>query len=205
MLKRTGGLRPEAFPEGGVLLRKTYVNSSDSALLNDKLELFYNKLEDSSSITSVKSLMERKYQLLGINLGDILKKPGSKYDILLEEGDVLKIPKKLETVQMYGEVYFPKKVRYDRSFAFRDYIRGAGGFTSAALKRRSYVVYPNGEVKSARKVFLFNKYPKLKPGAEVYVPSKKEKKGLTGQEIIGIGSSIASIALIVVTILTRVK
>ena len=205
LLKRTGGLRPEAFPEGGVLLRKTYVNSSDSALLNDKLELFYNKLEDSSSITSVKSLMERKYQLLGINLGDILKKPGSKYDILLEEGDVLKIPKKLETVQMYGEVYFPKKVRYDRSFAFRDYIRGAGGFTSAALKRRSYVVYPNGEVKSARKVFLFNKYPKLKPGAEVYVPSKKEKKGLTGQEIIGIGSSIASIALIVVTILTRVK
>jgi protein involved in polysaccharide export with SLBB domain len=205
LIKRSGGLKPEAFAEGAVLLRRTYVNSSDSALLDSKLALFYNKLEDSSSISSVRNMMERKYQLLGINLDDVLKKPGSKYDILLEEGDVLKIPKKLQTVQMLGEIYFPKKIRYDNSYSFRDYVRGAGGFTSAALKRRSYIVYPNGEVKSTRKVFFFNKYPKIKPGAEVYIPSRKEKKGLSGQEIIGLGSSIASIALIIVTIMTRVK
>jgi len=205
IVKRAGGLRAEAFPEGAVLLRKTYVNSADSALLNYKLALFYNKLEDSSSITSVKNMMERKYQLLGINLDHILKHPGSKYDILLEEGDVLKIPKKLQTVQLFGEIYFPKKIRFDAGNDFRDYIRGAGGFTSSALKRRSYIIYPNGEVKSTRKIFFFNKYPKIKPGAEVYVPSRRDKKGLSGQEIIGISSGIASIALIVVTILTRVK
>lgn len=205
LINRSGGLRPEAFPEGAVLLRKTYINSSDSALLDGKLALFYNKLEDSSSINSVKSMMERKYQLLGINLADIARIPGSKYDILLEEGDVLKIPKKLQTVQMFGEIYFSKKIRFDKTYAFRDYIRGAGGFTSSALKRRSYVVYPNGEVKSTRKVFFFNKYPKIKPGAEVYVPAKKDKKGLSGQELIGLSSGIASIALIIVTILTRVK
>lgn len=205
LINRSGGLRPEAFPEGAVLLRKTYINNSDSALLTDKLALFYNKLEDSTSINSVKSMMERKYQLLGINLADIVKKPGSKYDILLEEGDVLKIPKKLQTVQLYGEVYFPKKIRFDNGYTFRDYIRGAGGYTSSALKRRSYIVYPNGEVKSTRKIFFFNKYPKIKPGTEVYVPSKKERKGLSGQEIVGLSSGIASIALIIVTILTRVK
>lgn len=205
LVKRSGGFRTEAFPEGSVLLRKTYVNSSDSALLDHKLALFYNKLEDSSSITSVKQMMGRKYQLLGINLDMIVNKPGSKYDILLEEGDVIRIPKKLQTVQVLGEIYFPKKIRYDKGYSFRDYIRGSGGFTPSAMKRRSYVVYPNGEIKSTKKVFFFNKYPKLKPGAEVYVPSKKEKKGLTGQEIIGLSSSIASIALIIVTILTRVK
>lgn len=205
LIRRSGGLKPEAFPEGAVLLRRTYINSSDSALLNNKLELFYNKLEDSSSITSVKNMIERKYQLLGINLDDVVKKPGSKYDILLEEGDVLKIPKRLQTVQMFGEVYFPKKIRYDNGYAFRDYIRGAGGYTSSALKRRSYVVYPNGEVKSTRKVLFFNRYPRVKPGSEVYIPSKKDRKGLTGQEIIGLSSGIASLALIIVTILTRVK
>jgi protein involved in polysaccharide export with SLBB domain len=205
LVRRSGGLKPEAFPEGAVLLRRTYINSADSALLDSKLALFYNKLEDTSSISSVKSMMERKYQLLGINLADILKKPGSKYDILLEEGDVLKIPKKLQTVQLLGEIYFPKKIRYDKGYAFRDYVRGAGGFTSAALKRRSYVVYPNGEVKSTRKVFLFNRYPKVKPGTEVFIPSRKEKRGMTSQELIGLGSSVASIALIIVTILTRVK
>ncbi|SKD07921.1 protein involved in polysaccharide export, contains SLBB domain of the beta-grasp fold [Chitinophaga ginsengisegetis] len=203
LIKRSGGLRPEAFPEGAVLLRKTYISSADSALLNNKLELFYSKLEDSSSITSVKNMMERKYQLLGINLDDVVKKPGSKYDILLEEGDVLKIPKKLQTVQMFGEIYFPKKIRYDNGYAFRDYIRGAGGYTASALKRRSYVVYANGEVKSTRKIFFFNKYPKVKPGAEVYVPSKKDRKGLTGGEAIGLASGLASIALIIVTILNK--
>lgn len=205
LIRRSGGLKPEAFPEGAVLLRRTYINSSDSALLNNKLELFYSKLEDSSSITSVKNMIERKYQLLGINLDDIVKKPRSKYDILLEEGDVLKIPKRLQTVQMFGEVYFPKKIRFDNAYAFRDYIRGAGGYTSSALKRRSYVVYANGEVKSTRKIFLFNKYPKVKPGAEVYVPSKKEKKGLTGQETVGLVSGLATVALIIVTLLDRIK
>ncbi|MBO9731737.1 MAG: SLBB domain-containing protein [Chitinophaga sp.] len=205
VIKRSGGLREEAFPEGAVLLRRTYINSSDSALLSNKLALFYSKLEDSTSISSVKSMMERKYQLLGIKLPEILKNPSSKYDILLEEGDVLKIPKKLQTIQMFGEVYFPKKIRFDKGYAFRDYIRGAGGFTSSALKRRSYVVYSNGEIKSTRKIFFFNKYPKLKPGAEVYIPSKRERRGLSPQELIGFSSGLASIALIVVTILTRVK
>lgn len=204
LVTRSGGLRSEAFPEGALLLRKTYVNGSDSALLNNKLALFYSKLEDSASISSVKNMMERKYQLLGINLDDILKKPGSKYDILLEEGDVLKIPKKLQTVQVFGEIYFPKKIRFDTRNDFRDYIRGAGGFTSSALKRRSYVVYPNGEVKSTRKVLFFNKYPKVKPGSEVYVPSKRERKGLNPQTV-GLISGLATVALIIVTLLDKIK
>ncbi|PSL48958.1 protein involved in polysaccharide export with SLBB domain [Chitinophaga niastensis] len=205
LIARSGGLRPEAFPEGAVLLRKTYINSSDSALLNNKLELFYNKLQDSSDISSVKSAIERKYQLLGINLDQIMIKPGSKYDLLLEEGDVIKVPKKLQTVQLFGEVYFPKKVRFDREYSFREYIRGAGGYTASALKRRSYIVYANGEVKNTRKVVFFNKYPKVRPGAEIFIPSKRNHKGLSGQEVLGISTGVASIALIIVTILTRIK
>ncbi|MGO4294249.1 SLBB domain-containing protein [Chitinophaga sp. RAB17] len=205
VIKRSGGLKPEAFPEGALLLRKTYLNSGDSALLSNKLELFYNKLQDSSDITSVRNTVNHPYQLLGINLDRIMSRPGSKYDILLEEGDILKIPKKLQTVQVFGEIYFPKKVRYDADVRFRDYIRGAGGFTGSALKRRSYIVYANGEVKNTRKVFFFNKYPKVKPGAEIYVPTKKDRKGLTPQEGVAIGSAVASLALVIVTILNIVK
>jgi protein involved in polysaccharide export with SLBB domain len=201
LLKRAGGLRPEAYPEGAVLLRKTFVNSSDSALLNSKLQVYYNKLTDSTSAQKMEATMAQKEQLLGIDLPLIVKNPGSKYDLLLEEGDVIKIPKRLQTVQLFGEVYFPKKVRFDNRITFRDYIRGAGGYTSNALKRRSYVVYANGEVKSTRKLLFFNKFPTVKPGAEIYVPSKKDSRGLTGQEAIGIGTGIASLALIIVTVL----
>ncbi|KAA2245339.1 capsule biosynthesis protein [Chitinophaga agrisoli] len=204
-VRRAGGLRPEAYPEGAVLLRKTFVNESDSAFLTNKLEVFYNKLQDSSDIERVRNVVQRKEQLLGINLDQILKNPGSKYDLLLEEGDILKVPKKLQTVQVFGEIYFPKKLRFDKNTDFRDYIRGAGGFTSQALKRRSYIVYANGEVKNTRKVLFFNSYPKVKPGAEIYVPTKKDRKGLSGPEAIGITSGLASVALIVITILDRIK
>ncbi|SEW03610.1 SLBB domain-containing protein [Chitinophaga arvensicola] len=180
LVKRTGGLRPEAYPEGAVLIRKTYVNEADSALMANKLEVFYNKLQDSTDINKVKTAVGRYEQLLGIKLDQIMKAPGSKYDLLLEEGDVIKVPKLLQTVQLYGEVYFPKKVRFDKKYRFRDYITGAGGFTSQALKRRSYIIYANGEVKNTRKVFFFNSYPKVRPGSEIYVPTKKEHRGLTG-------------------------
>lgn len=205
LMKRAGGLRPEAYAEGAVLLRKTFVNASDSTLLDSKLQVFYNKLEDSTDINKMQNVVSRKEQLLGINLQKILEQPGSKFDLFLEEGDIIKIPKKLQTVQLFGEVYFPKKVRFDNNIGFREYINGAGGFTNGALKRRSYVVYANGEVKSTRKVLFFNRYPKVKPGAEIYVPAKKEGRGLSGQEAIGITTGIASLALIIVTVLDKIK
>ncbi|MGN7720000.1 SLBB domain-containing protein [Chitinophaga sp. 22620] len=203
IIKRAGGVRPEAFPEGAVLLRKTFVNSSDSALLDSKLQVYYNKLQDSSDVYKLQNTISRKEQLLGINLDDILKQPGSKYDLYLEEGDVIRIPKKMQTVQLFGEIYFPKKMRYERKTTFRDYVRGAGGFTNSALRRRSYVVFANGEVKSTRKILFFNSYPKVRPGAEIYIPKKGDRKGLTSQEAVGITTGIASLALIIITILDR--
>jgi protein involved in polysaccharide export with SLBB domain len=205
VVRRAGGLRPGAYSEGAVMLRKTFINSSDSVLLLSKLEVFYNKLRDSTDIERMRGTVERKEQLLGIQLDEILAHPGSKYDLYLEEGDVIKVPKKLQTVQMFGEVYFPKKVRFDKNYTFRDYVRGAGGFTGQALKRRSYIVYSNGEVKSTRKVLFFNSYPKAKPGAEIYVPAKRVKSGLSSGEAVGIASALASLALVIVTIINATK
>ncbi|NIG52097.1 SLBB domain-containing protein [Chitinophaga sp. Cy-1792] len=205
IIKRTGGLRADAYAAGAVMLRKTFVNKSDSTLLSNKLEVFYSKMQDTSDVKKIKTTVSKQEQLLGINLDQILKSPGSKYDLFLEEGDIIKVPKKVQTVQIFGEVYFPKKVRFDNGITFKDYIRGAGGFTGQSLKRRSYIVYSNGEVKNTKKVFFFNRYPKVQPGSEIYIPAKREKRGLSGQEAIAIGSGVASIALILVTLLDRVK
>ncbi|WP_423736746.1 SLBB domain-containing protein [Chitinophaga caseinilytica] len=205
LLKRAGGLIPEAYPEGAVLQRRTFVNSSDSALLENKLQVYFNNLRDSTDTHAVQSAMARKEQLVGINLNQIINYPGSKYDLFLEEGDIIRIPKKLQTVQLFGEVYFPKKVRYDKNIRFRDYIRGAGGFTSQALVKRSYVIYANGEVKSSRSFLFFNSFPKLKPGAEIYVPKKGSRKGMSTPEVLGITTGLASLALIIVTILDKSK
>lgn len=205
LLSRAGGLKPESYPEGAVLLRKTFTNSSDSALLSYKLNVFSSKQGDTSSLSQLENAILRKEQLLNIDLQAIIKNPGSKYDLFLEEGDVIKVPKKLQTVQIFGEIYFPKKVRYVKNMGFREYIRNAGGYTASALKRRSYVIYPNGEVKSTKKAFFFNTYPKVRPGSEIYVPSRKDKRGINTGEAIGLTAGIASIALVLVTILDKIK
>lgn len=205
VIRRAGGLRPEASAEGALLLRRTFSNEQDSTFLLSKLEVFNNKVRDSIDVAKTRATVERNQQLLGIQLDEILARPGSKYDLFLEEGDVIRIPKKLQTVQLFGEVYFPKKVRFDNSFSFRSYVRGAGGFTSQALKRRSYIVYANGEVKSTRKMLFFNSYPKVKPGAEIYVPTRPDRKGLTAAATVGLASALASFALIVVTIINSTK
>jgi protein involved in polysaccharide export with SLBB domain len=205
VIRRAGGLRPEASAEGALLLRRTFSNEQDSTFLLSKLEVFNNKVRDSIDVAKTRATVERNQQLLGIQLEEILEHPGSKYDLLLEEGDVIRIPKKLQTVQLFGEVYFPKKVRFDDNFSFRSYVRGAGGFTSQALKRRSYVVYANGEVKSTRKTLFFNRYPKVKPGAEIYVPAKPERRGVTAAAAVGVASAVASLALVIVTIINSTK
>ncbi|MDQ0105764.1 protein involved in polysaccharide export with SLBB domain [Chitinophaga terrae (ex Kim and Jung 2007)] len=205
LIKRSGGLRPEAYSEGAVMLRKTFINESDSVLIANKLEVFYNKLRDSSDMQRMKGAIARHNQLLGINLNMIMKHPGSKYDLLLEEGDMIKVPKKLQTVQLFGEVFFPKKIRYDSKYKFRDYISGSGGFTSMALRRRSYIIYANGEVKNTRKVLFFNKYPKVKPGAEIFVPKKADRKGMNPQTAVGLIGGIATVALVIVTLLDKIK
>jgi protein involved in polysaccharide export with SLBB domain len=139
-------------------------------------------------------------QLVGINLDRALQSPRSKFDLLLQEQDIIKIPKQLETVSLYGEIFYPKQVRFDKRFRFKDFISQGGGFTTRALRRGSYVVYPNGEVASTRKVFLFNHFPKVKPGSEIFVPAKKEHRGLDATAIVGIVTAVATVAALIITV-----
>lgn len=202
VIKRAGGLRPEASAEGAYLIRKTYNTENDSTFLLNKLDVFYSKVADSINVAKTRASIARNGQLLGIELNNIIAHPGSKYDLLLEEGDIIHVPKKLQTVQLFGEIYFPKKVRFDDNASFRTYVRGAGGFTSQALRRRSYIVYANGEVKSTRKLLFFNSFPKVKPGSEIYVPTRPERKGINPAAV-GLLTGLASVALIVITIIDK--
>ena len=145
--------------------------------------------------------MDSTIQLVGINLDKAMEKPGSKYDLLLEGQDVVRVPKKLETISLYGEVFYPKMVRFDKRYRFKDFINQGGGFTSSALRRGSYVVYPNGEVASTKKVLFFNHFPKVKPGSEIFVPAKRLRQALGAGELLGITSGLATLAAILITVL----
>jgi len=146
--------------------------------------------------TSVK-LDLRETEYVGIELEKILANPGSKYDIILQEGDIISIPNQLQTVRMRGEVLYPTTARYDISRGFKNYISRAGGFTEKARKGRSYVIYANGDVKRTGKFLFFNVYPHIEPGAEIIVPEKPQRQPMSIQAWVGIASSLATLAILV--------
>lgn len=203
LVRKAGGLKPDAFAEGAVLLRQPSIEGSGAAFERNKLDVFTsaNRGDDSSEVRKIRAKMDSSMQLVGINLEKALQYPSSKYDLLLEKEDVIRVPKRLETVSLYGEVFYPKLVRFDKRYRFKDFISQAGGFTAGALRRGSYVVYPNGEVASTSKVLFFNHFPKVKPGSEIFVPARKARKGLDPATLVGIITGIATLAAVLITVL----
>jgi protein involved in polysaccharide export with SLBB domain len=201
LIVRAGGFKKTAFIEGAVLYRNTYSNKSiiDKNMFASKLNIIQtetsvksasNKQTDSSSVKSL--LVDQKP--VGLKLVEAIKNPSSIEDIRLEESDVLSIPKLLETVQSFGAVRVPKQLIYEPGMGVAKAIFMSGGFTETASKKGTYVVYANGDVKNTHKFFFIRIYPKLKRGAEVYVPSKGVKVKMTTNEVLGLGGTILSMS-----------
>ena len=107
------------------------------------------------------------------------------------------IPEVKETVQVAGEVLVPSLVQYQKNKNLKYYIFNSGGFTDAAKKSNTYVRYSNGEIKTVKKFLFFKFYPKVSQGADIFVPTREKKERLSTQEVLGITSSIATLALII--------
>ena len=115
-------------------------------------------------------------ELIAIDLSEIIKNTGSTSDLLVQSGDTLFVPKKLETVRLRGELLNPTTVRYQNNKTTKYYINNAGGFKSRADRSKTYVIYPNGLARATKKFLFFNIYPKVVSGSEIIVPQKLEKK-----------------------------
>ena len=81
-------------------------------------------------------------------------------------------------------------------------MNSAGGFSPNALKRRAYVVYANGAVKSTHNFLFVKSYPSIKPGSEIVIPKRPVRKGITATEIGGIGGALASAAAVLIGVIT---
>jgi protein involved in polysaccharide export with SLBB domain len=145
--------------------------------------------------------MEKTTDVVGINLSKIMKKPGSKEDVVLSANDILEIPSVNQTVFITGEVLYPVRISFAPNKGFSSYVSNAGGFSSKALKRRAYIVYPNGTAKDTKSFFGIKIYPKVLPGSELVIPPKEDKKSLSPLEIVTITTSLTSMLVLISTII----
>ena len=174
----------------------------------EKLKLENNTNQDFSSFVKKERINEivkrnamsqdiplAKSESIGINLEQIIKSPGLKSDLLLEDGDIIIIPKKLETVRLRGELLYPTTVRYSSSRGLKYYINSSGGFDLKANRGSTYVVYANGDVARTKKFLFFNVYPKAEPGCEVIVPKKSTRNPLAASQILNFTTGLAALII----------
>jgi protein involved in polysaccharide export with SLBB domain len=164
-----------------------------------RLQAGDNELTDTVQLANEAKILGS--DLVGIDLNNILRKPGSRYDLLLEDGDVIAVPKQLQTVKVTGEVLRPINIVFNRNRSMKDYINGAGGYTYNANKAGAYIQYANGSVDANRKFIFFNNYPKVKPGAEIFVPKRAARIPLGIAGIVGISSALATVAAVLISVL----
>ncbi len=190
LIKRSGGLTPDAFIKGARMKR----NNPDSI---QKAEILRNNLPDSLLSKAEKQISSDKLEL---RLENILKNPKSPFDYLLKDGDQIIIPEVSQEVRISGEIQNPIGLAFQNGKSLKYYINRSGGFTDNALKRKTFVIYSDGTTQVARS-FFYRKYPTIEPGSQIIVPQKPERQRTdqTGKWL-GIASTMATIAIAIATL-----
>lgn len=198
-ISRAGGLKPNSNINGAILYRtKDTVSLANPLLKNNRIKYVRDTLG-----TIIDSILFDPFEPISIDLSSALKYPNSKYDMVLQEGDLLYIPEINPIVSIKGAVQNELKMYFDKDHAnLGYYIDKAGGFGEKPWRKRIYVSNANGKSKRTKNFGFFHFYPKVEEGSIVVVPVKPQNK------IVGNFASqvlVTAIPIFVAYLLTQAK
>ncbi len=220
LIERAGGLTDLAYLDGVTLLRKTFLSERQRKKREETLTNLNigNKIKTTEGLDPTLDLAATTTTLEGeeadsyinedipIDLRRILARPNDiTYDLILQEGDEIVIPKRLETVRIEGEILYPTTVKYNSRKSFLDYISSAGGYTKKSAKGSVYIRYSNGSVDRTRKFMLMRFHPKVEPGSEIVVPPKAETTAEQFNQFSGMIATISGTLATIVTIIGLIR
>jgi protein involved in polysaccharide export with SLBB domain len=201
LISRAGGLTEFAYVDGVKMYRQFQTqitnddrlnipdNLLDSILTDVELSNIYNiellnRERQKSRTFSFDSLM---YDIVYFDMQKAISNPSSKHNLTLKEGDSIVIPKRLDIVQITGDLnniegnsisapFFGRRANY--------YVQNfAGGYTKDNQKSNTVVVHANGVTRKSMNFGLFSISPKVKPGSIIKVVSEHEVKRKRKEDI----------------------
>ena len=104
--------------------------------------------------------------------GQVVLNPDTFADLILEQGDILRIPERTSVVMVHGEVAFPNGVEFQKNQTAKDYIEKVGGFSQKSNKSKVIVMSQNGKAE------LVRKGQKIQQGDEILVLPKAQTKSI---------------------------
>lgn len=197
-IDRAGGLKDNANLEGAILLRLKTKEQRELPVDSTKL-----KFDSTGNIIKDSLPEELKYldEPVSIDLNKALKNRNSKFDIILQDKDVIYIPEKNPFVSVAGVVQSPLKMAFDKEHTrLPYYIDKAGGYGIRPWRKRIYVTYANGKSKRTRSFAFIHFYPKVEEGSVITVPSRPQ-----GQEVSDLVKStlVAAVPVILTAVILK--
>lgn len=193
VMARAGGLTDLAFPAGAVFTREelkererkqleTLATRMESDLAQASLMSAQEAGRDAgTALTIGQSLLAslRDAKPVGRLVIDLQRssgaRPGSELDIVLKDGDRLRVPRVSQEVTVIGEVQSATSHLYRADLGRDDYIGMSGGLTSRGDEDRIYVVRADGSVVTRSGGAWFNSGVDIKPGDTVVAPLDTER------------------------------
>jgi polysaccharide export outer membrane protein len=195
VVQRAGGLTEFAFPEGSVFTREELKIREQEQLdmLTERMQrdlsvlalegAAANQSGAGAALSVGQTLLSqlRASKAVGrlvIDLPRTLQAPpGSSQDVILRDGDELRVPRFQQQVTVIGEVQNATSHLYSAGLSRDDYISKSGGATGKADRGRIYVVHANGDVfaSEGNRWFDMRSRTEIKPGDTVVVPLDTER------------------------------
>lgn len=179
-IERAGGILDNANLNGAMLYRKKGDYVRDRILNRSK--------KDTASDNAILNNLD---QPVSIDLASAMKEKGSKYDIVLQDNDIIYIPEVNPFVTVQGKVQSPLKIAFDKdNTSLSSYIDKAGGFGIRPWRKRIFVTYANGKSKRTKNFFFMHFYPKIEEGCVITVPERPEGKDMGNSLVQGLTAAI---------------
>jgi protein involved in polysaccharide export with SLBB domain len=219
VLRRAGGFRSTAYPEGAVLTRPEVVTLEEKSR-----EELIRQIESSAAAArmspgtaggeqtaTLQLIQQQQDQVLArlrnqpvsgrlvihIDAG-IDHWAGTPVDVEVRSGDVLRIPKRPGFVLVSGQVYNPSAIAFIPGRTAGWYLQRAGGATSIANRKEIFVIRANGAVIGRRSDKWYGRdvlSTRLGPGDTIVVPQKIIGPSVTWRNLLGTAQIATSLAI----------
>jgi protein involved in polysaccharide export with SLBB domain len=218
VLRRAGGFRLTAYPEGAVLTRPEVASLEEKSR-----EELIRQIEVSAASARIKPsagseqaatqqlIQQQREQILSqlrnqpatgrlvIHIdSDIDHWAGTPADIEVRSGDTLRIPKRPGFVLISGQVYNPSAITYMPGHAAEWYLKRAGGATMIANRKEIFIVRANGSVIGRGSEGWLDRgvlATRLDPGDTIVVPQKIIGPPATWHNLLATAQIVTSLAI----------
>lgn len=172
ILNRAGGFRKTAFINGLEFYRETLkekeIIGMNFFLENEQKKLLFNpavhKTAEMQNNQNLRALEFMKTQAEKADGRMIIENINELKDIIIQDGDKLIVPQKINEITIIGGVLTPRGVFFKHGEKRNYYINKAGGLSDFADKKRIFIFKANGTIKKGKTT--------IDPGDTIYVAEK---------------------------------